>query len=222
MAAPTTALQAFRFDYLLYRAGFVLIWLWNVNLADSALSHGNGKMTTFMWILLVVSAGLSFSLLLRWEPLRKLGWTLPRHWIYWPVALVLGLALGCGYAYLVRYYDLPPSPITPSLAFRSSVLTSQPVIEELIFRCAILAGFQLLLQKIAVRGSLGDWVANGTTAILFALWHTPYTPLSLLDTTVCGLAFGYLRLRSGSVAVAAVSHSAVNAAIMFIMPLWVY
>lgn len=207
-----------RTDYLRNPYTFLAMWVVPWAFLSPSAYGGDGSVHPLWWVVLAACVGLSFSVCLRWKPLEKLGWNLPRRWFYWPLAAVSGFALSCGYIYFVRWLDLPrPAvPAPQSLALQATSVATDPVLEEIVFRCWILAGSIYLLKKMGVGGGFAPWAANLFTAVLFALLHPEHGWLPLLDRTLAGLLFGWVRLRSNSVAAAAVCHSAGNVAINYL------
>ncbi len=121
--------------------------------------------------------------------------------------LALGLAIA---GTLLRTPDLD-MPMKRLLSDRTSLLlvglaaaTAGPVCEELIFR-----GF---LMPLLVR-SLGPWPGIVLSALPFAVLHGPQYAWSwrhVLLIVVAGVAFGWMRQRTGSTAAAAVMHASYN------------
>jgi Predicted metal-dependent membrane protease len=88
-------------------------------------------------------------------------------------------------------------------------VTLGPICEELIFR-------GLLLPLLA--HSLGAPAAIVLSAIPFALLHGPqygWVWQTIVLVTVAGIAFGYVRQRTGSTAIAALTHATYNGTFLF-------
>lgn len=79
------------------------------------------------------------------------------------------------------------------------VVVLAPVVEELIFRGVIFSGFQRIYPS---------FLAIFFSALLFALFHL--NPWQLLPTFLLGLLLGYVRLRSGSLLAAILTHALHN------------
>ena len=77
-----------------------------------------------------------------------------------------------------------------------------PLQEELLFRGFLFRGFA---------PSLGVWPTTVITAALWALIHVQYQWFFVCEIFALGLAFGYLRARSGSLFLTIGLHAAVNA-----------
>jgi hypothetical protein len=143
-----------------------------------------------------------------WE---SLGWVHfgERFWRRVGSGALLALGLAVAGA-LLRTPDLD-MPMKHLLSDRTSVLlvglaaaTLGPACEELIFR-----GF---LMPLLIR-SLGPWPGIVFSALPFALLHGPQYAWSwrhVLLIVVAGVAFGWMRHRTGSTAAAAVMHAAYN------------
>lgn len=97
-------------------------------------------------------------------------------------------------------------------------VTLGPVLEEIVFRGYLFAFFMWLLSKVtndAGRNRLGVVSA----AVVFAAVHLAQPGVSWLQLaciTSTGTLYGWIRLRSGSTASAAVSHAAYNLALYVI------
>jgi membrane protease YdiL (CAAX protease family) len=132
-----------------------------------------------------------------------------RFWRRAGSGALLALALAVAGAVL-RTPDLD-MPMKRLLSDRTSLLlvglaaaTVGPVCEELIFR-----GF---LMPLLVR-SLGCWPGIVLSALPFALLHGPQYAWSwrhVLLIVVAGVAFGWMRQRTGSTAAATVMHASYN------------
>lgn len=164
---------------------------------------GYGFWFGFLYLLLRLKHGRPF-----WESLGWIGFG-ERFWerVFLGVALALGVAmLGA----LLRTPNLD-TPMKRLLSDRLSVMlvgvaaaTIGPMCEELAFR-----GF---FQPLLVR-SLGAAPGIVLTALPFSLLHGPEYAWSwrhLLLITLAGVAFGWMRHKTGSTAAAAVMHAGYN------------
>lgn len=84
-------------------------------------------------------------------------------------------------------------------------ITLGPIIEEICLRGVLVA----LLARFA-----GPTMAVVTAAAVFSLLHTPASVLKLASIGITGTAYGWIRVRSGSTAVAALAHTAYNMSIL--------
>jgi membrane protease YdiL (CAAX protease family) len=164
---------------------------------------GYGFLFAFLYLLLRLKYDRPF-----WN---SLGWTRFRERFLERIALGIGAALAVAIlGGLLRTPDLD-TPMKRLLSDRLSILlvglaaaTIGPVCEELAFR-----GF---LQPLLVR-SLGPGPGILLTSLPFALLHGPEYGWSwrhVLLITLAGVAFGWMRHRTGSTAAAAVMHAAYN------------
>jgi membrane protease YdiL (CAAX protease family) len=91
--------------------------------------------------------------------------------------------------------------------------------EELLFRGFL---FWLLFQftdRVSIFHRHESAVTVLVIAVAFALSHTGRAGLPLFTTTLTGAAYGWMRVQSGSTAVAALMHGAYNPAISCISTL---
>ena len=143
---------------------------------------------------------------------RSLGWVIPHRVVLlscaaWGPVLAIVVAL-VGAMLQTPNLDMPMKQL---LADRQSIFlvglfasTLGPICEELIFR-----GFMLPL----VARSLGVVAGVVVAALPFALLHGPQYSWSwrhILLITIAGAAFGWVRLRTGSTAAAAMIHASYN------------
>jgi membrane protease YdiL (CAAX protease family) len=144
------------------------------------------------------------------------------HWVYPPYAILPALINGVLLAlivgllgYLLRT-PMIESPMQELMRDRKSAIavtflavTLGPICEELIFRG--------LLQPLLTR-SLGAPLAIVLSAIPFALLHGPqygWVWQTVVLVTVAGIAFGYVRYKTGSTAIAALTHATYNGTFLF-------
>jgi membrane protease YdiL (CAAX protease family) len=84
------------------------------------------------------------------------------------------------------------------------------MIEEILFRGLL---FWVILELLR-RGGLSQAAAVALTvfltAIAFAISHNGRHGLQLYSTTLTGIAFGWIRVRSGSTAAASLMHAVYN------------
>ena len=127
---------------------------------------------------------------------RSLGWTLP-SWRYIHLAALIGVLLGIGVSV--------PSPLPsreisliPIWTFVLLSTTLGPFLEESFFRGCVLP---------LVARSAGTILA---TAILFAMFHQPRSLREWLWIFMTGVAYGWIRISSGSTAASALMHMAYN------------
>jgi membrane protease YdiL (CAAX protease family) len=149
------------------------------------------------------------------DPAEYLGLRLPAARYLW---IGLGtLALLIPLADLVSW--LAGYPVTPDFVvdiYRSAEATgtlpllalalaaAAPIVEETIFRGFLLPGL--------ARSTLGTTGALFFTSLSWALLHAQYQPFYLVQIVLLGIAFGWLRLKSGSTLLTILLHGLLNLA----------
>jgi len=136
--------------------------------------------------------------------LRALGWTVPSS-RFLVVAIISGLSAAFAVVLIVRAAGI--SVIHDPAATAVLTVTIGPIVEELLFR-----GF-LQTCLAAITGAIPAVII---TAICFAAIHGPVSLLQFSCFTVTGALYGFLRLRSGSVATSTLMHSAYNFALTLV------
>lgn len=134
--------------------------------------------------------------------LRALGWTVPRR-RFFGIAIIAGLAAASAVSLVVRVAG--KRIITLPAAVAVLIVTIGPIVEESFFR-----GF-LQPSIAAVTGAVPAVII---AALSFAAVHGPVTVLQFTCFTATGVAYGSLRLRSGSVAAPVVMHASYNLALL--------
>ncbi len=167
---------------------------------------------SFMYVFLVGA----LYLVVAWrygEPfLPSLGWTFPIPHAFLALAAGPALALALSALGVILRAPLDNSQIEVLIKSRASLaaiilfgVVLAPIFEEMLFR-----GF---LLPLLVR-SMGAWLGILLTALLFGLLHGPenhwaWQPVVLIG--IAGIAFGYVRYKTGSTTSAFLMHSAYNA-----------
>jgi membrane protease YdiL (CAAX protease family) len=185
---------------------------WDIAVGVTLLSAwqllGNvGELISVFSVLLIAAAAVCVSAVsLRpgcYAPaLRALGWTVPPP-RFFPIGIVSGLLAAFGVTVVVHAAGI--KMIRGPLPIEVLALTVGPIVEESFFR-----GF---LQPW-LTASAGALTAVFGTAFIFAAVHGPISFLQLFCFTAMGAAYGFLRLRSGSVLISTVMHSTYNFAIL--------
>jgi membrane protease YdiL (CAAX protease family) len=131
--------------------------------------------------------------------MRPLGWVWPRL-SYMVASPLAGILLGPAVIHYLRLHDrnAPPVP-TIELLVLGAILG--PVLEESLFRGCILP---VLAQ------TTGNVAAILITAFLFALLHGPVSLAQWVSFTATGVAYGSIRVASGSTSAAALTHAAIQ------------
>ena len=159
--------------------------------------------SVFLRLLLVSSLTLALYLVLklrhRRPVLHSLGWIWPRP-VYTSVGLIAGVSLASGIALYLRYcHRNTPQIGLIELLFLGASLG--PILEESFFRGCLLP---LLAQ------TTGNLSAVLLTAFLFALFHQPADSAHWVSFTLTGVAYGWIRVVSGSTFAATLMHATYN------------
>jgi membrane protease YdiL (CAAX protease family) len=140
-----------------------------------------------------------------------LHWPAPRHIALGVLCLAVLIPVVDAASWLAGR-DVSPSFVTavyrsardtgalPLLVLALAVAT--PFVEEALFRGLLLPGL--------AASRLGPTAAIGLTAAAWALMHMQYAPFYLIQAMAFGVAFGWLRWRSGSTLLTIVLHGIVN------------
>jgi len=168
-------------------------------LARSELSNPSVLLQFFLIESLILDLYLVLKLRHHRPVLRSLGWVWP-HMVYVIIGLVAGVLMATGIVLHLRYsHRSTPQIGVMELLFLGVSLG--PVLEESFFRGCLLP---LLAQ------TTGNVVAVILTAFLFALLHQPTDVVHWASFMVTGVAYGWIRLASGSTIAAAVMHATYN------------
>jgi membrane protease YdiL (CAAX protease family) len=140
--------------------------------------------------------------------LRRVGWVAPRQgfWLYGVIAGGVASAAVWGIARLCHQSlgGVPP----PNVFLLAS--SSGPIVEEMLFRGLLFwVIFELLLRR-GVSKSAASVTTVLLTAVCFALAHTDRIGIRFAATILTGIAFGWMRVQSGSTAAAAAMHAVYN------------
>jgi membrane protease YdiL (CAAX protease family) len=146
--------------------------------------------------------------------LRRLGWMVPRKgfWLYCVIAGAAASAAVWGIARLshVSLGGVPP----PNVLLLAS--SSGPIVEEMLFRGLLLWVIFEILRRRGVSESAASVTAVLLIAVCFALAHTERIGIRFFATILTGIAFGWMRVQSGSTAAAAVMHAVYNLVLCWI------
>jgi membrane protease YdiL (CAAX protease family) len=187
----------------------------------------------FVWQVTAVAAkpsALEFALLLtllllnygyrvlgKTEWLRRLGWVPPRQG-FWFYSLMAGVAAAASVWWIARIFHQSLGGVPP-LQRVLLASCSGPMIEEMPFRGLLFWLIFELLKRRGVPQSVAAGAAVCLAAIAFAFSHNDRHGLRLYATILTGLAFGWMRVRSGSTAAATVMHAVYNLVISLIAAL---
>jgi len=187
----------------------------------------------FVWQVTAVAAkrsALGFALLLtvllfiygyrvlgKTEWLRRLGWVAPRRG-FWFYSLITGIAAVGGVWWFARIFHQSLGGVPPPQRILLASF-SGPMIEEMLFRGLL---FWLIFELFRRRGVPQSAAVAATVclaAIAFAFSHNDRHGLRLYATILTGLAFGWMRVRSGSTAAATLMHATYNLVLSLIAAL---
>ncbi len=183
--------------------GFVLRLLVRIHLLPRSELNNPSVLLQFA---LIASLTLALYLVLKLHHhrpvLHPLGWIWPRP-VYVLVSLIAGTLLASGVALYLRYCHRNTLQIgLIELLFLAVSLG--PILEESFFRGCLLP---LLAQ------TSGNLPAVILTALLFALFHQPSDVSHWVSFTVTGVAYGWIRVVSGTTTAATLMHATDNVAL---------
>jgi membrane protease YdiL (CAAX protease family) len=190
-----------------------LLFVWQVS-AISVKPRTIGLALVLTFVLLIYAYRVLGTTL--W--LRRVGWVAP-HQGFWLYGIIAGGAAGVGVWELARLFHLSLGGVPPPnvLLLASS---SGPIVEEMLFRGLL---FWVIFELLYRRG-VSKLAANVTTVLLvavcFALAHTDRIGIRFFATVLTGIAFGWMRVQSGSTAAAAVMHAVYNFVLCWITTLY--
>jgi membrane protease YdiL (CAAX protease family) len=140
--------------------------------------------------------------------LRRVGWVAPRQG-FWPYGIIAGAAASVGVWELARLFHLSLGGVPPPnvLLLASS---SGPIVEEMLFRGLLFWVIFELLYRRGVSKLAASVATVLLVAVCFALAHTDRIGFRFFATVLTGIAFGWMRVQSGSTAAAAVMHAIYN------------
>lgn len=131
---------------------------------------------------------------------KRLGWSWPTR-IHLVAALVGGIGLGIGGDVIAH----ATTSTTHVIQFWNLILLDAllgPIIEESLFRGCLLP---------VVSRTTGPTIGIAATAVLFATLHPISTFVQWLCFVTTGIAFGWIRVKSGSTAASTLMHAVYNA-----------
>jgi membrane protease YdiL (CAAX protease family) len=149
--------------------------------------------------------------------LRRLGWVPPRRG-FWVYSLIAGIAAAGGVWWFARIFHQSLGGVPPPQRILLASF-SGPMIEEMLFRGLLFWLIFELLKRRGVPQSAAAGAAVCLAAIAFAFSHNDRSVLRLYATILTGLAFGWMRVRSGSTAAATLMHATYNLVLSLIAAL---
>jgi membrane protease YdiL (CAAX protease family) len=149
--------------------------------------------------------------------LRRLGWVPPRRG-FWFYSVIAGFAAAAVIWWVARIFHQSLGGVPPPQRILLAGF-SGPMIEEMLFRGLLFWLIFELFRRRGVPQSAAVVAAVCLTAVAFAFSHNDWHGLRLYATILTGLAFGWMRVRSGSTAAATLMHAAYNLVLSLIAAL---
>lgn len=142
---------------------------------------------------------------------KEAGITFRGFWLYLPLALAVGFALGWGENRILGSGVLvPDSSIRSILALALIMIIFVGFVEEFVFRSAL----QTVMEE-RLGGTAGIVIAS----IIFGFMHSGYhLPLELFYVSFAGLVFGLLFWLTKSLPVIALAHGVTNISLFLVAP----
>jgi membrane protease YdiL (CAAX protease family) len=144
---------------------------------------------------------------------EEAGMTLKNFWLFLPLAIAIGMALGWG-----EYNVLRPGVILAAVNVENVLILSLimivfvGIVEEFVFRSAL----QTVLGEMI--GSVAGLVL---ASILFGLMHSGYRlPQELVYVIFAGLVFGLLFWMTRSLPIVAIAHGITNVSLFLVVPFY--
>jgi membrane protease YdiL (CAAX protease family) len=175
----------------------------------------HGRVPALLWVLVALFVAFSYSTAFNGTWLRKAAWCTPPHWLYWPAGVLSGVAGSC-VVVISAITKKPPTLHDARLSWALMTVTVAPVVEELLFRGALLTGLLYILGALHIRSDVNVLLSILFAALAFGLAHLGRTGTPLLATVLIGMVHGWLRVHSPSTPVAAAAHSAYNLVLQFL------
>ena len=168
-------------------------------LPSAELSHPSDGLQIAIVLFLIGALYAVLKLRHQQPVLHPLGWVLPSNG-YILVSLVTGAVLALGVV-LYQIVEPPSFSFTPSIGLLVLSSLLGPILEESVFRGCLL--------PLLARAS-GNETAIILTAGLFALFHAPNDLVHWASFTLTGIAYGWIRVASGTTTAAALTHAIYN------------
>ena len=150
----------------------------------------------------------------RTEWLRRLAWVSPRQG-FWFYSFIAGIAAAGGVWWFARVFHQSLGRVPPP--YRVLLASSSgPMIEEMLFRGLLFWLIFEFLRRRGLRQAAAVALTVFLTAIAFAFSHNDRHGLRLYATILTGIAFGWMRVRSGSTAAATLMHAVYNLVLLLI------
>ena len=151
--------------------------------------------------------------------LRRLGWVAPRAKGFWLYGVVAGGVASAAVWGIARLFHLSLGGVPrPNVLLLAS--SSGPIVEEMLFRGLLFWVIFELLHRRGISKSAASVTTVLLVAVCFALAHTDRIGIRFFATVLTGIAFGWMRVQSGSTAAAAVMHAVYNFVLCLIATLY--
>lgn len=139
------------------------------------------------------------------------GVTPKSFWLYLPLAVAVGFALGWGEHSVLHSGSLiPDTSLKDILLLSLTMILFVGLVEEFVFRSAL----QTVLERRL--GSIGGLLA---CSILFGFMHSGYhLPLEILFVSFAGVVFGLLFWLTKSLPIIALAHGVTNISLFLVVP----
>lgn len=168
-------------------------------LPSAELSHPSDGLQIAVVLFLIGALYAVLKLRHRKPVLHPLGWVLPSTG-YILASLVTGAVLALGVV-LYQRIERPSFSFTPSIGLLVLSSLLGPILEESVFRGCLL--------PLIARASRNE-TAVVLTAGLFALFHAPNDLVHWVSFTLTGVAYGWIRVASGTTTAAVLTHATYN------------
>lgn len=140
--------------------------------------------------------------------LGRLGWVTPRP-NFWLWAVLTGAVASLAMWWIARLFHQSVGAVSPPNIFLLASVAG-PMVEELLFRGLLFWAVLELLGRCGISRSAANFAGVLLMAVLFALAHTDKVGIRFYATIPTGIAFGWMRVQSGSSAAAVIMHASYN------------
>jgi membrane protease YdiL (CAAX protease family) len=186
--------------------GLLLLFTWQVT--SIAVRPKHLAPIAVLTLFLLVSARLALGKSV-W--LRRVAWLSPRRG-FWLYSLLAGIAVAVAVWAIATSFrqrlGMVPPPYEVLLASSSGAM-----LEELISRGFLYWLLFYFVDRVGLLHRQASAITVLALALAFAVAHTGRTGVSMFTTVLTGVAYGWMRVQSGSTAAAALMHGTYNLAI---------
>lgn len=140
--------------------------------------------------------------------LRRVGWVSPRQG-FWLYSVLAGIACSAVVWWIARFFHESLGGVPPAhRVLLASV--SGPMLEEILFRGFLFWLVFALLSRVGISKASALSATVLLIAFGFAVAHVDRAGIRLYATVLTGIAYGWMRVQSGSTAAAALMHAVYN------------